>query len=67
MDVIERTERRMMALVCGMVMTGLLAVQCAPAISPSGARPVRCTEDMACWDCHTMGNRVCGPGSGRER
>lgn len=19
-----------------------------------------CTEDMACWDCHTMGNHVCG-------
>lgn len=21
----------------------------------------RCTEDMACWNCSTMGNRVCGP------
>ena len=19
-----------------------------------------CTEDMACWDCDLMGNRVCG-------
>jgi len=19
-----------------------------------------CTEDMACWNCQTMGNRVCG-------
>jgi len=19
-----------------------------------------CTEDMPCWDCHTMGNMVCG-------
>lgn len=20
-----------------------------------------CTEDMDCWDCHTMGNLICGP------
>lgn len=20
-----------------------------------------CTEDMSCWNCHTMGNRECGP------
>jgi len=20
-----------------------------------------CQEDEPCWDCHTMGNRVCGP------
>lgn len=24
--------------------------------------PTRCTEDMACWNCHTMGNRICGTG-----
>ncbi len=23
--------------------------------------PRACTEDMACWDCETMGNRDCGP------
>ena len=21
-----------------------------------------CQEDMPCWDCHTMGNEVCGHG-----
>jgi hypothetical protein len=20
----------------------------------------QCTEDMACWNCRTMGNRICG-------
>ncbi len=20
----------------------------------------QCTEDMACWNCETMGNRICG-------
>jgi hypothetical protein len=24
----------------------------------------RLTEDMAGWECHTMGNRQCGPGAG---
>jgi len=30
------------------------------------AAPVsQCEEDQACWDCATMGNRICGPtGSG---
>jgi len=23
---------------------------------------LRCTEDMPCWNCHTMGNKICGPG-----
>ena len=23
--------------------------------------PARCEEDMPCWDCETMGNRICGP------
>ena len=21
----------------------------------------RCEEDQPCWDCETMGNRICGP------
>jgi hypothetical protein len=26
-----------------------------------GSIIARCTEDMVCWDCETMGNKVCGP------
>jgi Spy/CpxP family protein refolding chaperone len=33
------------------VATSALAVSSAP--SP-------CQEDMACWDCSTMGNGICG-------
>lgn len=29
---------------------------------PTGRVNVTCTEDMKCWDCHTMGNHICGPG-----
>lgn len=21
---------------------------------------IRCEEDMPCWNCHTMGNHICG-------
>ena len=24
------------------------------------AETTRCEEDMPCWDCNTMGNKVCG-------
>jgi hypothetical protein len=23
---------------------------------------ITCQEDMPCWDCTTMGNKICGPG-----
>jgi hypothetical protein len=26
--------------------------------------PETCLEDEACWDCRTMGNRICGPEAG---
>ena len=30
--------------------------------APTSA-PVQCEEDQPCWDCHTMGNHICGPTS----
>lgn len=30
------------------------------ALPACGSTPVRCTEDMPCWDCTTMGNKICG-------
>lgn len=30
----------------------------------SNTNNFRCEEDMACWNCETMGNMICGP---RER
>lgn len=29
--------------------------------TPSPAPVASCEEDQPCWDCHTMGNKVCGP------
>lgn len=33
----------------------------APAIPAAAPAPVRCEEDQPCWDCATMGNKICGP------
>lgn len=27
----------------------------------SATTPTYCAEDDPCWDCTTMGNKVCGP------
>lgn len=32
-------------------------VELIPAVSVSSEK---CFEDMPCWDCTTMGNRICG-------
>lgn len=29
--------------------------------------PATCQEDDPCWDCHSLGNRVCGPKNDAER
>jgi hypothetical protein len=31
-----------------------------PSLDETGPKPLVCTEDMACWDCTTMGNENCG-------
>lgn len=39
------------------IATGMVERQLGPLHPPH--RP-RCEEDAGCWDCTTMGNRVCG-------
>lgn len=31
-----------------------------PAVVAATPPTTRCQEDMPCWNCHTMGNHVCG-------
>lgn len=33
----------------------------APVKAAKTAPKARCEEDQPCWDCKTMGNRMCGP------
>ena len=28
--------------------------------NPGPQHPQRCEEDMPCWNCNTMGNKICG-------
>ena len=30
-------------------------------VATSQPTQAQCEEDMPCWDCHTMGNKLCGP------
>lgn len=43
---------------------GLETICGDPAKMPAGS--VRIEEDSPLWDCRTMGNRLCGPGTGYE-
>jgi len=47
-------------VVCAVV---LLFVQVARGVTsgPTTRANVECNEDEPCWDCETMGNRICGP------
>ena len=42
----------------------------APSVTwsapPVLTQALACQEDDPCWDCHSLGNRVCGPASPEE-
>lgn len=38
----------------------VVAVCLAAGVVAAVPAPARCTEDMSCWSCVSMGNRVCG-------
>jgi hypothetical protein len=41
----------------------LLGLACQgpePATTETPVQPAPCQEDMPCWDCRTMGNKICG-------
>lgn len=42
-------------LLLGMAVAGKVE---SPVYDPVS---IDCEEDQACWDCETMGNRICGP------
>lgn len=47
-------------LIAGIAVLSLAACTPSPFVKVGPATSVRCTEDMACWDCETMGNQICG-------
>jgi hypothetical protein len=57
-----------LALIGTAIHEGIITDEAPPATSPDllSDQPV-CQEDMACWDCATMGNRICGPVTTTEK
>ncbi len=53
-----RTMRHKAALT-GALLAGTFAAVVLGGLLAHQAQPT-CTEDMACWNCETMGNLVCG-------
>lgn len=50
------------AAIIAAALTACTAPAHGPAPVPAPTAPAaECSEDMACWDCSTMGNRICGP------
>lgn len=52
----DRPSRLLVAALVLLALAGLIGLTLAPHHQPA---PV--TEDSPGWDCHTMGNRECGP------
>ena len=54
-----------MKLIATAISGFLMLASCGPepATDPNYGQntPIPCEEDMECWDCETMGNRICGP------
>lgn len=57
--------RRLVAVTLGAITFGFLAGLLLNILAPLPDEPaqgvVDCMEDEPCWDCATMGNKVCGP------
>lgn len=54
------------ALVAALVAVTILSLVLAGALAVGAFHDqptTACQEDEACWDCRTMGNRICGPGA----
>lgn len=50
---------RFLKVAAAAVVVSAAALVSAPAITTTDV--AACLEDMACWDCATMGNQICGP------
>ncbi len=42
------------------LLAGLVLIGAGCSSTPQKPAQARCEEDQPCWDCHTMGNLICG-------
>lgn len=57
-----RALRLILAVAALALLPFTMAAQCSVQESRQEPAPVaKCEEDEPCWNCHTMGNRRCGP------
>jgi len=47
---------------CGLMIVGILVIHdLSLQLNRLQSTAITCQEDMPCWDCTTMGNKICGP------
>lgn len=52
----------LIAVALGLIVTALLLHVTIDTANQHHEHEQVCHEDEACFDCRTMGNRICGPG-----
>ena len=59
----KTTRAEIVGYIIGMLMFATFVVYVTLNVVASPAAQVAefCAEDMGCWDCETMGNKICGP------
>jgi len=60
-----RTTKELIAIIIVM----LLCFVAAPTLEGMWDDPLQkttCEEDQSCWNCETMGNKICGPELGDD-
>lgn len=59
----------LLSLITGLLAAVLVLAACDFTITPEDIKrtleQAPCAEDEPCWDCETMGNRICGPNAQR--
>ena len=50
-------------VLCGVALLGVHEIRSLhDQLNKLQSTAITCQEDMPCWDCTTMGNKICGPG-----
>lgn len=59
-------NRRLALALTALSLTLIPVAACSTDVRTAD-RPAVCQEDDPCWDCHSLGDRVCGPVNDDER
>ena len=62
----ENNMKNIIGAIILSLMTGFGTVAGCGTLTDQVVENINCEEDMPCWDCETMGNKICGPNAERN-